>query len=110
MKIAIVGSRKLKISNLQDYLPEGVTEIVSGGAVGIDTCAKEYAIKNNLKLTEFLPNYDRYGHIAPLYRNIEIIDYADEVIALWDGKSSGTKHVIDKCKLKNKNITVYKFC
>lgn len=106
MKIAIVGSRNLTISNLEKYLPSGVTEIVSGGAKGIDTCAKEYARKNNLKLTEFLPEYSKYGRIAPLVRNDMIINYADEVIAFWDEKSRGTKYVIDKCKSKNKKITV----
>jgi predicted Rossmann fold nucleotide-binding protein DprA/Smf involved in DNA uptake len=34
----------VKVSNLGKYLPDSVTEIVSGGAKGIDTCAKEYAL------------------------------------------------------------------
>lgn len=54
MKIAIIGSRGLSADDLGKYLPVGVTEIVSGGAKGIDTCAKEYALANGLKLTEFL--------------------------------------------------------
>lgn len=56
-------------------------EIVSGGAKGIDSCAKEFAIQNNLKVTEFLPKYERYKKGAPLMRNIEIIEYADMVLA-----------------------------
>ena len=32
MKLAIIGSRGLWVENLGDYLPPGVTEIVSGGA------------------------------------------------------------------------------
>ena len=47
MKIAVIGSRNGTISNLEQFLPEEVTEIVSGGAKGIDTCAKEYAVKKN---------------------------------------------------------------
>lgn len=107
MKIAIVGSRTLNITDLGKYLPQETTEIVSGGAKGIDTCAREYARKNHLKLTEFLPEYDRYGRGAPLKRNFQIIDYADEVIAFWDGISRGTKYVIENCKLKNMKVTVY---
>ena len=57
MKIAIIGSRNLVVNNISAYLPKDVTEIVSGGAKGIDNCARTYAIKNNIKLTEFLPNY-----------------------------------------------------
>lgn len=107
MKIAVIGSRTLNVADLGRYLPEGTTEIVSGGAKGIDTCAREYAQKNGLKLTEFLPEYNRYGRGAPLKRNLQIIHYADEVIAFWDGSSKGTKYVIDHCKQENIKVTVY---
>lgn len=106
MKIAIIGSRNLVVNNIGAYLPKDVTEIVSGGAKGIDTCARIYAIKNNIKLTEFLPNYNEFGKRAPLIRNLEIIDYADEVIAFWDGESHGTKFVIDNCKNRNKRVKI----
>ena len=108
MKIAVIGSRGLKVNDLGKYLPVGVTEIVSGGARGIDTCAREYAGANGLKLTEFLPDYKRYGRGAPLKRNLQIIDYADEVLAFWDGRSRGTKYVIEQCKKRNKKVTVIK--
>lgn len=100
MKIAVIGSRNLSVINLGRYLPEGVMEIVSGGAKGIDTCAKQYALLNKIRLTEFLPEYHKYGKGTPLKRNLKIIDYADQVIAFWDGKSRGTKYVIDTCKRK----------
>lgn len=104
MKVAVIGSRVLKVNNLGKYLPKETTEIVSGGAVGIDTCAREYALKNQIKLTEFLPEYKKYGRSAPLKRNLLIIDYADYVIAFLDGKLHGTKYVIDNCKIKNKKF------
>ena len=107
MKLAIIGSRGLWVENLGDYLPPGVTEIVSGGAKGIDTCAREYARGHGLKLTEFLPDYSRYGRGAPLKRNLEIIAYADQVLAFWDGNSSGTKYVIDQCNKHKKKVTVH---
>lgn len=108
MKIAVIGSRGLKVTDLERYLPKDTTEIVSGGAQGIDTCAREYALAHNLKLTEFLPDYSRYGRRAPLVRNDEIIAFADEVVAFWDGRSRGTKYVIDQCKRQSKKVTVYK--
>lgn len=107
MKLAIIGSRGLWVENLGDYLPPEVTEIVSGGAKGIDTCARQYAQEHGLKLTEFLPDYRRYGRGAPLRRNLEIIAYADQVLAFWDGNSPGTKHVIEQCKKQKKKVTVY---
>ncbi len=107
MKIAVIGSRGLRVDDLRKYLPENTTEIVSGGAKGVDTSAKEYAEKNNIKLTEFLPEYEKYGRGAPLRRNLQIIGYADEVLAFWDGTSRGTKYVIDNCKKQNKKVSVY---
>lgn len=107
MKVAVIGSRGLWVENLGDYLPPGVTEIVSGGAKGIDSCARQYAQEHGLKLTEFLPDYRRYGRGAPLKRNLEIIAYADQVLAFWDGNSSGTKHVIDQCNRQKKKVTVH---
>ena len=108
MRVAVIGSRGLQINNLEDYLPEGVTEIVSGGAKGIDTCAKNYALEHDLKLTEFLPEYSRYGRGAPLRRNITIIEYADLVLAFWDGESRGTKYVIDNCKKRNIPVVIHR--
>ena len=107
MKIAVVGSRGLNVDNLEKYLPKGTTEIVSGGARGVDTCAREYALHNGIKLTEFLPEYEKYGRTAPLKRNITIIEYADYVIAFWDGRSHGTKFVIDNCKKLGVPVRVY---
>lgn len=106
MKVAVVGSRDLKIENLNDYLPSNTNEIVSGGARGIDTCARNFAIENNIKLTEFLPEYHKYGKKAPLIRNIQIINYSDLVIAFWNNQSRGTKFVIDNCKKYGKKCIV----
>ena len=107
MKIAVIGSRGLNVDNLGKYLPDEVTEIVSGGAKGIDTCAREYANAKGIKMTEFLPEYKKYGKNAPLKRNLQIIDYADLVLSFWDGQSKGIKYVIDNCKKRNKKVVVY---
>lgn len=106
MKIAIIGSRGLHVDDLENYLPDGLTEIVSGGAKGIDRDAERYAQNNHIKITVFLPEYDRYGRGAPIIRNKQIVDYADEVIAFWDGNSRGTRSVIEYCKKQEKKITV----
>ena len=76
MKTAIIGSRNITNVDLSRFLPIGTTEIVSGGARGVDTVAKEYANRNGLKLTEFLPDYEHFGRGAPLKRNITIIENA----------------------------------
>lgn len=108
MKVAVIGSRGLKVNDLGKYLPDGTTEIVSGGARGIDSCAREYALAHGIKLTEFLPDYDKYGRSAPLKRNITIIENADIVLAFWDGTSRGTKFVIDSCEKMGVSVEIIK--
>ncbi len=82
-------------------------EIVSGGAQGVDQCARLFAQTKKIKLTEFLPDYRLFGKSAPLKRNVEIIIYSDLVIAFWDGKSKGTRHVIDNCKQYGVPVVVH---
>jgi hypothetical protein len=106
LKVAIVGSRGLKVNNLKQYLPKDVTEIVSGGVSEISISAAGYAKKFRLKLTRFLPKYDIYGKQAHMMRNISIIQYSDLVIAFWDGQSKGIGFVIETCNAIGKHIKV----
>ena len=106
MKIAIVGSRNLTNIALEQYISDDVEEIISGGAVGVDFCAAEYARNKGLKLTEFLPQYERYGRAAPIVRNKQIVDYADKIIVFWDGSSKGAESVIKYAQKIKKSFEV----
>lgn len=108
MKIAVIGSREIDNINLAAHLPEECDEIVSGGARGVDRLAAKYAREHGLTLTEFLPDYETYGRGAPIVRNREIVNYADGVIAFWDGTSRGTSFVIDYCEKVGKPCKVVK--
>lgn len=101
MKLAIVGSRGIQNIDLKEYITNDVLEIVSGGAKGVDTIAREFAKANSITLVEFLPEYKKYGRGAPLVRNKEIVNYSDKVLVFWDGKSRGTKFVIEYAKKVN---------
>jgi len=102
MKVAIVGSRdfvcyKTFLEGIEQFtgLLGDITHVVSGGARGADTLAKQYADENDLPLTVFFPDYKRYGRYkAPLKRNEEIIDASAFCLAFWDGESHGTKYTI----------------
>jgi len=107
MKVAVIGSRTLEVPDLEKYLPPDVTEIVSGGARGVDSSARKYARDNGIEIVEFLPDYNRFGRIAPLKRNLQIIEYSDIVLAFWDGVSRGTKYVIDNCKKQGVNLKIF---
>ena len=106
MKAAIIGSRTLTLDNLEDYVLPGTTEIISGGAKGIDESARAFALRSGLPFTEILPDYARFGRRAPLERNLEIIARADYVLAFWDDVSRGTKQVIDACREQGKRVFV----
>ena len=107
MRIAIVGSRNVTVDNevLSKYVSP-TDEIVSGGAKGVDSCARDYAEKNGIGLTEFLPEYSLYGRAAPIRRNEKIVDYADKIIAFWDGESRGTLSTIKYAKKLGKECEI----
>lgn len=107
MKVAIIGSRQVDDridSAILRYLPAETTEIVSGGADGVDTAAARIAEQLHIPLRVFLPDYTAYGRRAPLLRNEQIIDYADEVLAFWDGESHGTRHAVINCIQRGKPV------
>lgn len=98
MIVGIVGSRTLDCYELIcEKIPKYATEIISGGADGVDALARKYALSRGLKLTEFLPRYKSYGRRATLVRNLELIRACDVVYIFWDNKSNGTRHVIKSC-------------
>ena len=107
MKVAVIGSRKLKVENLKLYLPQEIEEIISGGADGIDQCAAHYAHSHNIPLTKINPDYRHYGKAAPLKRNTVIVQLADAVIVFWDKKSRGSFFVINECIKTKKELHVY---
>lgn len=114
MKVAVIGSRKVLESDyeiIKKYIPQNTSEIVSGGAVGVDTFAKRYAQENNLLYKEFLPDYNdpklKTPKAAPIIRNKHIVDYSDYVLAFWDGSSKGTANTIDYCIKSYKPVHIY---
>lgn len=106
MKLAIVGSRTLTEVDIGRYMPLGVTEIVSGGAKGIDSQAAAYAKEHGIPLTEFLPDYPRYGRGAPHRRNAQIAAYAEAALVFWDGRSRGTQSTLALFHRLGKPVTV----
>lgn len=109
MKVAIIGSRKfenLKIEKILENIPKGCTTIVSGGAIGVDSYAKKVAKILGLPIKEFLPDYNKYGKLAPIKRNTQIVEYSDEILAFWDYESKGTRNTILQCLDLNKPVKI----
>jgi hypothetical protein len=83
-----------------------VHEIVSGMANGADTLALRLAKDEDIPVKEFPAEWDKYSVAAGPYRNKQMGDYADELLAFWDGKSKGTKHMIDYMNSLGKPVWV----
>jgi len=82
------------------------TEIISGHARGVDTFGEEYARAEGLELAIFPANWD-YGRGAGFLRNQDMAKYADALVALWDGVSRGTHHMILTARNQGLVVHVY---
>lgn len=112
MKVIIAGSRKLGMPHLLAALravPSDfeITEIISGGASGIDKAGEEFAQEHKIPLKIFYAEWNKYGKSAGYKRNTQMADYAEALIAVWDGSSRGTKHMIDIATSKGLKVFVY---
>jgi hypothetical protein len=87
-----------------------ISEVVCGEATGVDTLGKVWARQNNIAIKSFRPNWyplGVYNKLAGFERNEEMGDYADALIAVYDGKSGGTKHMINYMKRLGKRYFVH---
>lgn len=85
-----------------------IDEIVCGEARGVDSCGKRYGIENNIPVTSFPAQWDKYGKSAGYRRNEEMAKYASHLILIWDSVSKGSGHMLDiarKYKLEIHNYT-----
>lgn len=127
MKLGITGSRSI---TQFDFLPyffkrdpafrafcrehgmsrRRITVVVSGGARGIDTIAAEAAEAAGLRSTVLLPDREKYPgkmiYRAYMERNRAIVDACDLLLAVWDGKSRGTRHTIDCARRQGRPVFV----
>ena len=104
MKLLIAGSRDITDFDLSPYISSDVGTVISGGAGGIDSLAEQYADLHRLSKYILRPRYDLYGRAAPLKRNRQMVDMADYVLVIWDGRSKGTKYTLDYAKKANKQV------
>jgi hypothetical protein len=84
-------------------------EIVSGGARGADSLGERWAKENHVGVMLFPAEWDKHGKAAGPIRNEQMGDYADSLIAFWDGKSRGTAHMIKYAKDNGLNVIVVNY-
>ncbi len=111
MKVIIAGSRTITcpaiVSTAIADSGFEITEVVSGGARGVDKVGERIARDFGIKVRRFPANWEMYGKAAGPMRNREMAKYADAAIVVWDGVSSGSKHMIDTAKKAGLKVFVF---
>lgn len=112
MKVIIAGSRWITNPELIEWcINESefeITEVVCGNARGVDTLGADWARAAGIPVREFLADWDGLGNKAGIVRNCEMAIYGEGLIAVWDRKSKGTKHMIKAAKARDLKVYVYK--
>ncbi len=107
MKVIIAGSRSIKdydilLETIKNAKFE-ITEVICGGAVGVDSLGERWAKENNISIKKFLPDWKSFGKGAGPIRNKQMIleGKADCLILIWDRKSRGSKNMREQA-IENK--------
>jgi hypothetical protein len=110
-RVAVIGSRDgipaSLIRSMIDDLPMNCV-VVSGGARGVDSLAARFASQRGLDVVEFFADWDAHGRSAGFLRNRVMAANADYVLALWNGSSRGTGHMIAEAKSRGIPVKVVK--
>ena len=94
---------------LQNKMKTHNVIIVSGHASGADSLGEKFAIEHNLQCEIYPAEWDKFGKSAGPKRNAEMAEVSDALIAFWDGKSPGTKSMIDLAKRKGLQIAIVRY-
>lgn len=118
MKLIVAGGRdfvdtQVMITVLMDLVDKGKIdpnpELVCGMARGADISAFRLWKSENMQIHVFHAEWDTYGKSAGFRRNKEMGEFADAAVCFWDGKSKGTKHMIDIMNRLNKPVYVVRY-
>ena len=93
----------------QNMFNNKAIKVISGMAKGADTLGIRYADEHKLTKILFPANWKVYPHIAGFLRNNDMLSIATHLITFWDGKSSGTKHMIEIAKMKGIPVWVFEY-
>lgn len=110
MKVIIAGSRTINNYDLvsQAIKESGfeITEVVSGGAHGVDQSGERWGKLNSVPIKIFRAEWNKLGKFAGPTRNKQMAQYADALVLVWDGKSRGSKSMLDEATKRGLKIYV----
>lgn len=93
---------------LQDEKKEDVV-IISGHASGADALGERYAQERGFLLETYPADWKVLGKADGPIRNAKMAEVADALIAFWDGKSRGTKNMIDTATKRGLKVAVVRY-
>lgn len=112
-KVIIAGGRDFYdhelLGRTMDNLLSNITDeiqVVCGMARGADSVGDVYAAEKDYSVKYFPAEWDKYGKSAGYRRNEQMAEYADALVAFWDGKSKGTKHMIETARKHGLKVRV----
>ena len=114
MRTIIAGGRN--ISELTDICEavnrcgfgNDISEVVSGTAPGADRLGEMWANTYGVPIKRFPAEWNGNGKAAGIIRNCEMAAYAEALIAIWDGISPGTRHMISEARRRGLRVFVYR--
>ena len=114
MRTIIAGSRNIIDSYraVEQATAESgfdISSVISGTARGIDEAGEAWAADNMIACHKYPADWKAHGKSAGYKRNQQMAENADALIAIWDGESKGTKHMIDIAERKGLKVFVYKY-
>ena len=117
-RIVVAGSRYFEDYDVaKQYIQECISDIrkdnelvfLSGMCKGADLLGEKFAKENGYEIESHPANWKAYGRAAGPKRNEEMAQLCDLVICFWDGKSKGTKNMIDYSMKLGKTVRVKYF-
>jgi hypothetical protein len=105
MKVIIAGSREIEGINVEAAVTASgfrgaIDEVVSGGAMGVDRAGEDWAALSHIPVKIFSADWARFGKSADVKRNEQMVEYADALVIIWNGKSAGLRSLRD-CALRH---------
>ena len=116
-RIVIAGCRDYtNYKEAKEYIDACISQIrkeneiiiISGGAKGADALGEQYAKENSFKIERYPADWEKYGLSAGPKRNEQMAKICDFVICFWDGRSRGTKSMINYANKYKKPIRIKK--
>lgn len=110
MRVIVAGSRSVTDYAVvrQAIIDSGfsMTKLVSGGARGVDRLGERFAQERGIEVLRFDAQWTTRKRAAGPIRNERMGRAAEALVAIWDGLSPGTLHMIDVAKRRRLRLFV----